>query len=428
MSEARPGDAGRGGAASASGEPQGLVLANLDLEEELRAAFGAAGGPRRSLSAPARRAAAAAGSLLRVLCRPGDRLWLPAPLDPERLPELPGLPRPVLEHGAPEGLAPAAALLAWGEGPRAAGLRERWGIGPSAGGDEPPGAVDGPLHEALWRLPPASPEVVARVGHRSFALELAEALGGSLPGARMVADPGALEAHLAAGDRRSGLAASSGRWVVKAPYSAAGRERFRGTDSGELRRPEVRRRLEGLFERHGALLFEPWVERSADFGCAGLLGRGASRLASRHRLEIDRRGAFRAIVVPAPAAEEPARALDPDAVGLRPEEARLLDRAFEAVAARLRAAGYTGPFGLDAFRWRRPDGSEAFRPLAEINPRITFGLVARGLADRLASGVPPAAAPIRLDLGGPPPPGSLTLLEPGEDGSPGAWLSGAARR
>jgi hypothetical protein len=358
-----------------------LVLANLDFEEELRSSYGA-GGPARTLSAAARRAAAGAGARLGVFCRAGDRLWLPAPLDPGALPELDGLPRPVLEHGPPEALAPAAALLAWGEGPRAAALREGWGIEPPGSGDESPVALHGPLHDAVWRLPVARPEVVARVAHRGFCLGLARERGWALPGSCLVAAPGELEARLAGGGRSDQGAA--GAWVVKAPFSAAGRERLVGAGPEVLRDPGVRRRLEGLFARHGSLLLEPWVERTADFGAAGFVTPKAVRLVTVHRQEVGRGGGFRGILPAGPGGA---------ASGLAPAERDRLETAFHAAAQALRAAGYAGPFGIDAFRWRRPGGGESFHPLCEINPRLTFGLVARALAERATEPDPAAATP-----------------------------------
>lgn len=53
---------------------------------------------------------------------------------------------------------------------------------------------------------------------------------------------------------------------------------------------------------------------------------------------------------------------------LRADEARALERAFEAVAAALIDAGYTGPFGLDAFRH-----AGGFHPLSELNARYSMG-------------------------------------------------------
>jgi hypothetical protein len=345
------------------------VLANLDFEEELRGRFGA-GGPARTLSAAARRAAAAAGARLRVFCRAGDRLWLPAALDPGRLPELGRLPRPVLEHGPPEALAPASALLAWGEGPGAAALRERWGIELPGPGGEPAGA---PLHEAVWCLPVAPPEVVARVAHRGFCLELAQERGWALPGARLVSGPGEIETGV-----------TPGAWVVKAPFSAAGRERLVGAGPEALSDRRVRRRLERLFARHGSLLLEPWVERTADFGAAGFVTPEATRLVTVHRQEVGRDGAFRRIR-PGGVGEAPS--------GLGPGERDLLETAFHTAARALRAAGYAGPFGIDAFRWRRAGGGESFHPLCEINPRLTFGLVARALAERAPESNPAARPP-----------------------------------
>ena len=45
----------------------------------------------------------------------------------------------------------------------------------------------------------------------------------------------------------------------------------------------------------------------------------------------------------------------------------------EKTAAALHAAGYFGPFGIDAFRYRLPGGGEAFNPRCEINARFTMG-------------------------------------------------------
>jgi hypothetical protein len=54
----------------------------------------------------------------------------------------------------------------------------------------------------------------------------------------------------------------------------------------------------------------------------------------------------------------------------------------EAVAAALGREGYVGPFGIDAWRYRRADGALVLNPLGEINARMTFGLVAWTAAGR----------------------------------------------
>ncbi|MCZ6834111.1 MAG: hypothetical protein O7F11_10230, partial [Acidobacteria bacterium] len=54
--------------------------------------------------------------------------------------------------------------------------------------------------------------------------------------------------------------------------------------------------------------------------------------------------------------------------------------------------GYAGPFGLDAFSYTGSSGSEEMRPLEEINPRFTTGMLALGLLDRACHAGLPASA------------------------------------
>ncbi|HBL30685.1 MAG TPA: hypothetical protein DD490_27940, partial [Acidobacteria bacterium] len=259
-----------------------------------------------------------------------DRLWLPGEPPPE----------------------PAAEVLAWCETPEAVALR----LAPRP---DPP-ALDLPLADLLWRLPVAPPEVVARVHHRGFALRVARELGCALPGARMVESPEDLDLHLAA---REAPAA----WVVKAPFSASGRARHIERSGPRLTDTKSRRTVENLFTRHGPLLFEPWLDRVADWGCSSLLTRDDLRIVGIHRQQVDIKGQFVGI--------------DPEAQDLPAADRERLMETARAVAADLRVAGYVGPFGIDAWHWRRPDGTVAFHPLGEINARMTFGLVAWANAD-----------------------------------------------
>lgn len=150
-------------------------------------------------------------------------------------------------------------------------------------------------------------------------------------------------------------------WVVKAPLSASGRERFIARDGEGLANPKARRTVERLFDRHGPLLFEPWLNRGADFGVSALLTYDELRIVGIHGQRVDRKGQFAGID------------LQPDLTEV--DRNRLVETT-EAVAAALRRAGYVGPFGIDAWRYRQADGSVALNPLGEINARMTFGLVA----------------------------------------------------
>jgi hypothetical protein len=323
------------------------ILANLLGEEDFARVHRRAPPPRSVLATASRMAL-----LLRAFAREGDRLWLPAPIDPALLPDIPGCPRPILESGPLRALPRADEVLAWCETPTAMAHRG----GPRTAGSIP---WDAPLHDLLWRLPTPPPEVVAKVHHRRFHLQVAAELGCALPGARMVESLADLDRALRDGPRS---------WVVKAPFSASGRSRYieRNGDS-TLADPKARRTVERLFAYHGPLLFEPWMERTEDFGVSALLAGAELRIVGIHRQRVDRKGQFEGIDLE---------------TGLAAEDRERLVATTEAVAAALRREGYTGPFGIDAWRYREADGTLALNPLGEINARMTFGLVAWTAAER----------------------------------------------
>lgn len=301
-----------------------IILANLLAEDDLERLVHT-GHPRyRPPSARLLRTVFPMAARLAVFGRPGDRLWLPGDPPPE----------------------PAAEVLAWCETPEAAALR----TAPRASVVD----LDFSLAELVWRLPLPAPEVVATVHHRGFALRMAEELGCALPGARMIESFVELDRILAA-------RGAPGAWVVKAPFSAAGRARFIERTGPRLADPKSRRTVENLFDRHGPLLFEPWLDRIADWGCSALLTADRLRIAGIHRQKVDIKGQFAEIEL--------------DTRDLPAADRSRLEEVVDGVAAVLRRAGYAGPFGIDAWHWRRPDGTVAFHPLGEINARMTFGLV-----------------------------------------------------
>lgn len=315
------------------------ILGNLLGEDDLA---GRRGTPPRSVLDKAARMA----TLLRIFAREGDRLWLPVPLE-EGLPEIPGLPTPVLETGPLRDLPSAAEVLAWCETPEAAAHRVQL---------RAPVSRDAPLHELLWKLPIPSPAVVARVHDRAFCLQVARDLGCALPGARMVESMPDLD------DAPPG-------WVVKASLSAAGRDRC--IERSDFSDPKARRTVERLFERHGPLLFEPWMDRTADYGVSALLTSEETRIVGVHRQRVDRKGQFSGIDLESP---------------IPPEIRDRLTETALAVGGALRREGYAGPFGIDAWEYLS-NGATVLHPLGEINARMTFGLVAWAWSERL--GRPP---------------------------------------
>lgn len=370
------------------------LVGNLLFEEELA-------DPYRTPSRSVLETAAGAATLLRAFAREGDRLWTPAPVHPACLAPLPGIPVPILESGPLAALPPAGEWLAWGETPAVAALRPAIPLSPPD--------LNAPLHELLWHVPAPPPAVVAAVHHRSFCLAVARELDQALPGARMLSSPEELDRH---------LTTIQGSWVLKAPLSAAGRSRYIHSPGENLSDPAVRRRVENLFARHGSLLFEPWMDRTDDFGCVAVLTPSGLRLAGFHRLLVDRRGQFAGIELTA--------AFEGGFPGLSASEGRQMEEALDAAAGALRRAGYSGPFGLDAWRYRSPEGGTAFNPLGEINARLTFGFVARSLADRLREPLGlPSGHTLRLRLGRSPQPqeqGSPLPLFQCKNGSSAAWI------
>jgi hypothetical protein len=273
-------------------------------------------------------------AVLFAACLPdgAHEIWTPAPVDPARLPAHPGWTPPAVRAGP---LGGALIDLAWAD----------------------PGAK--------------------QANDRSRTLAIGESLGVALPGARVVTSLAELDAHVA---RRGG------RWVCKARWTAAGRDRAHG--AGGRIDGELRARLARLFERFGPLVFEPWLDRVGDFGVCGEIA-GSVAVAEPHHLISDARGGFVGVsLAPVdPAIAEPLRTTA------------------RAAAERVAETGYRGPFAVDAFV-ARDGGAHHLHPLCELNARHTFGWIARGLARRLG------VSRLRFDA---PPPGATVLIAPGHD-------------
>lgn len=262
------------------------------------------------------------------------RLWVPAPVDPARLCAHPGWTPPEPCTGDPP-----AIDLAWAD----------------------PAAKD--------------------ANDRSRTLAIARELGVALPGARVVASLAELDAH---------LAGFAGRpWIVKARWTAAGRDRAHG--AGDRLAGELRTRIARLLERFGPLVFEPWLDRVADAGVCGEIGPGDEvSVHEPHQLITDARGGFHGIEL-----------LPVDRGIAEPLEA-VAEAAARRVAAR---TGYRGPFAIDAFVYRER-GAHQLHPLCELNARYSFGWIAHALARRLG------ARRLGFDA---PPPGATVLIAPGDD-------------
>ncbi len=190
-------------------------------------------------------------------------------------------------------------------------------------------------------------DVLRAANHRSFSSSIIQ----SLPGAAYVRDESSLEALLAEG-------ALTGVWLLKRPlgYRGGGRLRVRGRALDE----QSRRWARASFEREGGVQCEPEVERVEDHGQHGFIARdGRVTWGVLTRQRVDAFGAW-----------EATERIDHDDA---PREARAV---WNRVADELRALGYWGPFGIDAFAWRDPSGSARYASLCEVNARYSMGWAA----------------------------------------------------
>ena len=187
--------------------------------------------------------AAALSTMLRALCGPGERLWTLAPVDPHRVPDALGLPRPTLESGPVEAL------------PRAE--RSRWW-----------GRID---------------EASARANDKTFAQAIAEDLGEALEGSAGVRS---IEEAAAA------IADLDGPWVFKARHGVSGRNRVVG--EGRLT-GDPSQAVKRLLRVHSAGVVQPFRPRIHDLGITAFAEDGGARDVEIHTLEVDRHGIFRGI-------------------------------------------------------------------------------------------------------------------------------------
>ncbi len=309
-----------------------LFLGNFDFEIELVRQT------RGNLPDSVRRMLADLVWAWLAVAEDGDWICTPAPMDAVFRDSLhtSGLPV-VLTGRGPSEVPPGLELVAWGWTPSAL----RWGEQCQAIIDAPP------------------PDVVRRLNSRGFSWAIECAFGLALPGAARIGSVEELQPRLAA------LLSHSSRWVVKSEFSHAGREQFlhrpgQTSQMDELTRWARRRLVSGQI-----LFLEPWVESLAEVGIQMTVLRDAEpRLEGVTSLLCDATGAYRG--------SEFSPGLEQDPLWESAIETAL------AVARLARDAGYFGPLGIDAMRFRDAQGQEGLRPIQDINARWTMGRLSLG--------------------------------------------------
>jgi hypothetical protein len=187
--------------------------------------------------------------------------------------------------------------------------------------------------------------VLRYVNHRRFSA----GLGQTLPGARFVSSVEELAAVIA-------NPSPTGQWLLKRPFGFAGRGRRR-VARGHLETAAMTWIQASLRAGEG-LQVEPWVERIADYALHGFLSQaGVTTLGEPTRQTCDDNGAWQTT------------SMADDLVTAENEELRASALLVSEALAR---AGYFGPFGIDAYRWRE-DKVVRFNPRSEINARYSMG-------------------------------------------------------
>jgi uncharacterized ferritin-like protein (DUF455 family) len=175
--------------------------------------------------------------------------------------------------------------------------------------------------------------------------------------------------------------------VIKEEIGLAGHNSLRLWEPELL---EKQRRWLGHNLEHGRrLVVEPWLERELDFSVQFEMGEPGLKLCGYTGLLNDRKGQYQANW----AAPNFARRMPTEAVALLGGPTDIADRVqhlYTEIAAllepQLRAAGYRGPLGIDAFVYRTLAGARRLKPIVEINPRYTMGRVTVELMRRACPG------------------------------------------
>ncbi|HUG89383.1 MAG TPA: hypothetical protein VML55_01030 [Planctomycetaceae bacterium] len=305
-----------------------LFVGNFEFERAL-------GNARHTPRDSVRRTCAELASVWVGVAEDGDFVWTPEPIDERFFDELAamGLPRVRAVLSASD--VPATTRLCpwgWTDALREWAQRSGW----------------------TRHAPPQA--AVRQVNSRRFSFELEGEWGVGLAGASLITRADELPAAL------QRLPAGCRRWVLKAEFGMAARERLLGT--GRAVTDEAAHWLSRRLAS-GCVVLEPWIERLEEAGLQfEIPDRSDPRLVDVTPLLTDAAGVYRG------------SRFDPDPLLHRPWSAAIAT--CHRAAGRLQALGYFGPCGFDAVRYRDFDGAVATRPLQDINARWTMGRVALG--------------------------------------------------
>ncbi len=236
------------------------------------------------------------------------------------------------------------------------------------------------LEGLAWSPTPRALKLLARAGARIAATPSVDVLRtvNARPFAALVREPlarASFAKHVATDletvQARLAEPAPLG-WLVRRTFGAAGRGRRR-IAAGRPSPAEIAWIQASL--RLGPLVLEPWVEVLREHTRSGWVGADGSVAISAPCFQrVNEHGAW----------TDTERSARGELAG--DDDARL-EEACAAAGAALAAAGYFGPFGIDAYHHRALDGSGVvLNPLGEINARFTMDWATAMVADPRSGG------------------------------------------
>jgi hypothetical protein len=315
-----------------------LFLANFDFEHHL------AGRANSRPTAGAHRINPELAAAWAAVAQEGDFIWMPFEVDDGFFSRLvaAGLP-PVRRARGIDDFPAGSEICPWG-----------W---------------TGDVRDWAWRngckCAAPSQEAVATANSRQFSASLEQQWGTGLDNSAIIATRDEFLSALAA------LPVEQKRWVVKANFGMAARERI--LSKGHMPDTATLNWVQKRLNSDGVVFLEPWVERIEEVGLQYYIPqKGPPQFEGCTPLLTQPSGQYRGSRFAHDAAlDEGWRpAID---VGTR-------------TAKRVQELGYFGPLGVDAVRYRDSAGHERLRPLQDINARWTMGRLALGFRKLLAAG------------------------------------------
>jgi hypothetical protein len=178
--------------------------------------------------------------------------------------------------------------------------------------------------------------------------------------------------------------------VVKANYGASGRG-LKRIETAAIDDPKFFAWVSRmLLQQGGVVIVEPWYERWLDFGVQAIVqADGHVRILGMTRNLCDKRGQFLGQTLGSLWSCLPEEvSQDFHATGASMSMLERIRAATQYAGQSLAAAGYTGPFSLDAFIGKDSSGNWRVRSLSELNVRYTMGHVAHGIKSKLSVSAP----------------------------------------